>query len=48
MATFRDLTIGLIRLAGHTSIAATIRKIRHSPPLLTSILGLPESNGNQS
>jgi predicted transposase YbfD/YdcC len=48
MATLRNLTIGLIRLAGHTRIAATIRKIRHSPPLLTSILGLPESYGNQS
>jgi predicted transposase YbfD/YdcC len=42
MATIRNLTIGLIRLAGHARIAATIRKIRHSPHLLTSILGLPE------
>ena len=36
------------RLAGHTGIAATIRKIRHSPSLLTGILGPPESSGNQS
>ena len=46
--TVRNLTIGLIRLAGHTKIAATIRRIRHRPPLLTSILDLPESYGNPS
>jgi hypothetical protein len=48
MATLRNLTIGLIRLAGHTKIAATIRKIHHSPPLLTSILGLPEPRRDPS
>jgi hypothetical protein len=30
----------LIRQAGHTKIAATIRKIRHDPALLLTILGL--------
>jgi len=29
-----SLVIGLIRQAGHTRIAATIRKIKNSPPLL--------------
>jgi len=32
---------GLIRQAGHTKIAATIRKIKHDPHLLLTILGLP-------
>jgi predicted transposase YbfD/YdcC len=40
MATLRNLVIGLIRQAGHTKIAATIRKIKHSPALLLTILGL--------
>jgi predicted transposase YbfD/YdcC len=40
MATLRNLVIGLIRQAGHTKIAATIRKIKNSPPLLLTILGL--------
>lgn len=40
MATLRNLAIGLIRQAGHTSIAATIRKIKNSPTLLLTILGL--------
>ncbi len=40
MVTFRNLAIGLIRQAGHTRIAATIRKIRHDPRLLLAILGL--------
>jgi len=31
MVTLRNLAIGLIRQAGHTKIAATIRKIRHDP-----------------
>jgi hypothetical protein len=31
MATLRNLAIGLIRQAGYTRIAATIRKIRHTP-----------------
>ncbi len=40
MATLRNLAIGLIRLAGHLKIAATIRKIKHDPHLLLAILGL--------
>lgn len=40
MVTLRNLAIGLIRQAGHTRIAATIRKIRHDPRLLLTILGL--------
>ncbi len=41
MATLRNLAIGLIRQAGHTKIAATIRRIRNNPRLLLAILGLP-------
>lgn len=40
MATLRNLVIGLIRQAGDTRIAATLRKIRHSPHQLLAILGL--------
>lgn len=40
MATIRNLVIGLLRQAGHTKIAATIRKIRNNPRLLYPILGL--------
>jgi predicted transposase YbfD/YdcC len=40
MTTLRNLVIGLIRQAGHTRIAATLRKIRNDPPLLLTILGL--------
>jgi predicted transposase YbfD/YdcC len=40
MATLRNLAIGLIRQAGYTSIAATIRKIKHDTSLLIAILGL--------
>jgi len=40
MATLRNLAIGLIRQAGHTKIAATIRKIKHDTALLLAILGL--------
>lgn len=40
MATLRNLVIGLIRQAGYTRIAATIRKIRNDPRLLLTILGL--------
>jgi len=43
MATLRNLVIGLIRQAGYTKIAATIRKIKHDPPLLLTILGLRPS-----
>jgi len=40
MATLRNLAIGLIRQAGYTKIAATIRRIRNDPSLLMTILGL--------
>jgi predicted transposase YbfD/YdcC len=40
MATLRNLALGLIRQAGYTKIAATIRRIRHDPALLIAILGL--------
>ena len=40
MATLRNLAIRLIRQAGYTKIAATIRRIRHDPSLLLTILGL--------
>jgi hypothetical protein len=44
MVTLRNLTIGLIRQAGYTQIAATIRRIKHDPALLIAVLGF----GNQS
>ncbi len=40
MVTLRNLPVGLIHQAGHTKIAATIRKLRHTPALLLAILGL--------
>src|ERR1019366_2522364 len=40
MATLRNLAIALIRRAGYTKIAATIRKIKYDPHLLLAILGL--------
>jgi predicted transposase YbfD/YdcC len=40
MATLRNLAIGLIRQAGYTKIAATIRKIKHDTALLITVLGL--------
>ena len=40
MATLRNLAIGLIRQAGHTRIAATIRKLRYDNDLLLTVLGL--------
>ncbi|MGH3600016.1 MAG: ISAs1 family transposase [Pseudonocardiaceae bacterium] len=40
MVTLRNLALGLIRQAGHTKIAATLRKIKHNPDLLLAILGL--------
>jgi predicted transposase YbfD/YdcC len=40
MATLRNLVIGLIRQAGYTKIAATIRKVRSDPHLLLTLLGL--------
>jgi hypothetical protein len=40
MATLRNLAIGLIRQAGYTKIAATIREIKYDTGLLLAILGL--------
>ncbi len=40
MATLRNLAIGLIRQAGYTKIAATIRRIKNDPHLLLTLLGL--------
>jgi len=48
MATLRNLAIGLIRQAGHTKIAATIRKLRHDPHLLLTILGVHHNPHNPS
>jgi predicted transposase YbfD/YdcC len=42
MATLRNLVTGLIRQAGHTSIAGTIRKAAYSETLLLTILSLPD------
>ncbi|MGH3231113.1 MAG: ISAs1 family transposase [Streptosporangiaceae bacterium] len=47
MVTLRNLAVGLIRQAGHTRIAATIRKIRHDPRLLLAILGLQTPHEQQ-
>jgi predicted transposase YbfD/YdcC len=40
LATLRNLAIGLLRLAGHTRIAATRRETEYSTSLLLAILGL--------
>jgi hypothetical protein len=48
MATLRNLAIGLIRQAGHTKIAATIRRIKNDPHLLIAILGLHPAPENTS
>ena len=40
LATLRNLATGLIRQAGYTSIAGTIRAIEYDKPLLLAILGL--------
>jgi predicted transposase YbfD/YdcC len=44
MTTLRHLVIGLIRQAGYTRIAATIRKIRNSPHLIYALMGLPATS----
>ena len=44
MATLRNLAIGLIRQAGYTKIAATIRKIKYDTALLLAILGLKNAS----
>jgi predicted transposase YbfD/YdcC len=46
MATLRNLVIGLIRQAGYTKIAATIRKIRNNPRLIFTILDLHRTPQN--
>jgi predicted transposase YbfD/YdcC len=48
MVTLRNLVIGLIRQAGYTKIAATIRRIRYDPHLLLTILGLHQHPENTS
>jgi hypothetical protein len=48
MATLRNLVIGLIRQAGYTKIAATIRRIRNNPRLLITIMGLHQRPENTS
>jgi len=40
LATLRNLAIGLLRQAGYTSIAGTIREAQYQTPLLLAILGL--------
>jgi len=40
MATFRNMTISLIRLAGYKSIKGTIRLLKHDTALLLTVLGL--------
>lgn len=40
LATLRNLAIGLIRQAGYTRIAATIRDLKYDTSLLLAILGL--------
>ena len=47
MATLRNLAIGLIRQAGYTKIAATIRKIKYDTALLIAILGLRTPHDQQ-
>ena len=42
----RNLAIGLIRRAGYTKIAATIRKIKYATRLLLAILG-PQTTHDQ-
>lgn len=44
MITLRNLAIGLIRQAGHTRIAATIRRIRNDPHLIYALMGLPTTS----
>jgi hypothetical protein len=48
MATLRNLVIGLIRQAGHTKIATTIRRVRHNPRLILTIMDLPQRTENTS
>ena len=41
MATLRNLAIGLLRLAGHTPIASTLRWVNRNPARALRFLGLP-------
>jgi hypothetical protein len=41
MTTLRHLVIAIIRQAGYTRIAATIRKIKNHPHLIYTLMGLP-------
>ncbi|MDQ3153971.1 MAG: hypothetical protein M3R63_20405, partial [Actinomycetota bacterium] len=43
----RNLVIGLIRQAGHTRIAATLRKIKNNPHLILTLLGLTPDPQNR-
>lgn len=43
MATLRNLAIGLLRQAGHTRIAPTIRKLKYDTGLLLAILDCPQT-----
>lgn len=44
MITLRNLVIGLMRQAGYTRIAATIRKIKNNPRLIYTLMGLPATS----
>ncbi|HEY6793848.1 MAG TPA: ISAs1 family transposase [Kineosporiaceae bacterium] len=44
MTTLRNLAIGIIRQAGHTRIAPTIRRIRHDPLKILTLMGLPTTS----
>jgi hypothetical protein len=41
MATLRILAIGLLRLAGHTQTAPTLRWVNRNPARALAFLGLP-------
>lgn len=41
MVTLRNLAIGLLRLAGHTQIAPTLRWVNRNPARALAFLGLP-------
>ena len=41
MATLRNIAIGLLRLAGHTQIAPTLRWVNRNPACALAFLGLP-------
>ncbi len=41
MASLRNLAIGLLRLAGHTQIAPTLRWVNRNPARALAFLSLP-------